>query len=97
MAFDLPGHGDSPPRDSYDPADVADVLHDAIGAAGLAALVLVLVLVGHSIGAVLATVYAARHPTRAVPNNDQPLLAGPFGELLRSVEPVLRGPDWLSV
>ena len=54
-------------------------------------------LVGHSIGAVLATVYAARHPARAVLNIDQPLLAGPFGDLLRSVEPVLRGPDYLRV
>jgi pimeloyl-ACP methyl ester carboxylesterase len=93
VAFDLPGHGDSPPRDSYDPADVADVLHEAIRAAGLAAPV----LVGHSIGAVLATVYAARHPARAVLNIDQPLLPGPFGDLLRSVEPVLRGPDYLGV
>ena len=93
LAFDLPGHGDSPPRDSYDPADVADVLHDAITAAGVGAPV----LVGHSIGAVLATAYAARHPARAVLNIDQPLLPGPFGDLLRSVEPVLRGPDWLRV
>jgi pimeloyl-ACP methyl ester carboxylesterase len=92
-AFDLPGHGDSPPRDSYEPADVADVLHDAITAAGWDEPV----LVGHSIGAVLATVYAANHPARAVLNVDQPLLAGPFADLLRSVEPVLRGPDWLSV
>lgn len=93
VAFDLPGHGGSPPQDSYEPADVADVLHAAITAAGLDAPV----LVGHSIGAVLATVYAARHPARAVLNIDQPLLPGPFGDLLRSVEPVLRGPDYLSV
>jgi pimeloyl-ACP methyl ester carboxylesterase len=30
------------------------------------------VLVGHSIGAVIATRYAARHPVRAVVNLDQP-------------------------
>jgi pimeloyl-ACP methyl ester carboxylesterase len=93
VAFDLPGHGDSPPRDSYAPADVADVLHEAVAAAGLDAPV----LVGHSIGAVLATAYAARHPACAVLNIDQPLLAGPFGDRLRSLEPVLRGPDYLSV
>ncbi|MFC5063676.1 alpha/beta fold hydrolase [Actinomycetospora atypica] len=93
VAFDLPGHGDSPPGSSYDPADVADILHGAITAAGVD----MPVLVGHSIGAVLATVYAARHPARAVLNIDQPLLAGPFGEMLRSVEPVLRGPDYLGV
>ena len=93
VAFDLPGHGDSPPRDAYDPAGVADVLHAGVTAAGVAAPV----LVGHSIGAVLATAYAARHPARAVLNIDQPLLPGPFGDLLRSVGPVLRGPDHLSV
>ncbi|ABS04200.1 alpha/beta fold hydrolase [Kineococcus radiotolerans] len=93
VAFDLPGHGGSPPRDSYDPAEVADVLHEAVTAAGVDAPV----LVGHSIGAVLATAYAARHPARAVLNIDQPLLPGPFGDLLRSREPVLRGPDHLSV
>ncbi|GAA3552477.1 alpha/beta hydrolase [Microlunatus spumicola] len=93
VAVDLPGHGDSPPRASYAPAEVADVLHEAVTAAGLKAPV----LVGHSIGAVLATAYAARHPARAVLNIDQPLLAGPFADLLRSVEPVLRGPGYLSV
>jgi len=93
VAFDLPGHGDSARQASYAPADVADVLHEAVVAAGLDAPV----LVGHSVGAVLATAYAARHPARAVLNVDQPLLPGPFGDLLRSVEPVLRGPDHLSV
>ena len=93
VALDLPGHGGSPRRDSYDLRAVADVVHGAVTAAGLRAPV----LVGHSIGAVLATVYGSRHPARAVLDIDQPLLAGPFGELLRSAEPVLRGPDHLSV
>jgi pimeloyl-ACP methyl ester carboxylesterase len=93
VAFDLPGHGGSPRRDSYALGEVVDVLHEAVTAAGLDRPV----LVGHSIGGVLATVYAAHHPARAVLNIDQPLLVGPFGEMLRSVEPVLRGPDYLSV
>ena len=93
VALDLPGHGGSARRDSYDLRDVADVVHGAVTAAGLRPPV----LVGHSIGAVVATVYAARHPARAVLDIDQPLLAGGFGELLREVEPVLRGPDHLSV
>ena len=93
LALDLPGHGDSPPQASYAPADVADLLHEAVTAAGLSSPV----LVGHSIGAVLASGFAARHGARAVLNIDQPLLAGPFADLLRSVEPVLRGPDFLSV
>ena len=93
LALDLPGHGGSPRRGSYDVEEVAEVLHGAVAAAGLRRPV----LVGHSIGAVLATAYAAAHPVRAVLNVDQPLLAGPFAELLRSLEPVLRGPDHLSV
>jgi pimeloyl-ACP methyl ester carboxylesterase len=93
VALDLPGHGESPRRDSYDMREVADVVHEAVTAAGLRTPV----LVGHSLGGVLATVYAANYPARAVLNIDQPLLAGPFGEMLRSVEPVLRGPGYLSV
>jgi pimeloyl-ACP methyl ester carboxylesterase len=81
VALDLPGHGESPVRDSYDLREVADVLHEAVTAAGMHTPV----LVGHSIGGVLATVYAASHPARAVVNIDQPLLAGPFAETLRSV------------
>jgi pimeloyl-ACP methyl ester carboxylesterase len=93
VALDLPGHGESAVRDSYDLREVADVLHEAVAAAGLGTPV----LVGHSIGGVLATVYAAHHPARAVLNIDQPLLAGPFGEMLRSVEHVLRGREYPSV
>jgi pimeloyl-ACP methyl ester carboxylesterase len=93
VAVDLPGHGASPRRESYDMAEVVDVLHGAITAAGLREPV----LVGHSIGAVVATAYGAKYLVRAVLDIDQPLQAGPFGDLLRSVETVLRGPDYLSV
>jgi pimeloyl-ACP methyl ester carboxylesterase len=93
VALDLPGHGESDRRDSYDLREIADVVHEAIVEAGVS----LPVLVGHSIGGVLATVYAAHHPARAVLNIDQPLLAGSFGRLLRSVELVLRGPEYLRV
>ena len=93
LALDLPGHGDSCRRNSYDLREVVEVLHDAIRAAQVTRPV----LVGHSIGGVLATMYASSYPVRAVMNVDQPLLPGPFGEYLRSVETVLRGPEYLSV
>jgi pimeloyl-ACP methyl ester carboxylesterase len=93
VALDLPGHGESPRRGSYDLADVAEVVHQSLEVAEVRRPV----LVGHSIGGVLATVYAAKHPARAVLNIDQPLLAGRFGNLLRTSEPVLRGPDYLQV
>ncbi|WP_127504690.1 alpha/beta fold hydrolase [Actinoplanes solisilvae] len=94
LALDLPGHGDAPRRSSYHLEEVAEVVHGQILAAGLAEPPTV---VGHSVGGVIATVYAARNPTRAVVNLDQYLLPGPFGDLVRSLEPELRGPGWRAV
>ena len=91
--FDLPGHGESPRRDSYKLADLADVLHAAITEAHLDSPV----VAGHSAGGVLATSYAARYPVRGVVNIDQPLRPGGFGEFLRRSEPVLKSDDFLKV
>ncbi|MEO3769061.1 alpha/beta fold hydrolase [Micromonospora sp. B9E7] len=93
LALDLPGHGDSPRRTSYRMAEVAEVVHDQVTEAGLAEPV----VVGHSVGAVVATTYAARYPVRGVVNLDQILLPGPFGAAVRQSEPTLRGPDWRRV
>ena len=93
VAFDLPGHGDSPRRDSYHLDEIAEVVHQAVTDAGLDAPV----LVGHSLGGALATVYAAAYPARGVVNLDQPLLVGAFGDVLRQAEPVLRSPDYGQV
>ncbi|CAM5512557.1 MULTISPECIES: alpha/beta fold hydrolase [Streptomyces] len=93
LAVDLPGHGASPQSTSYAPDDVAAAVHRAVTAAGLDTPI----VVGHSIGGLLATVYAAGHPVRGVVNIDQPLLPGPFGELLRQNEELLRGPEYLRL
>ncbi|GIF74647.1 alpha/beta fold hydrolase [Asanoa siamensis] len=93
VAFDLPGHGESPRRTSYHLDEVCQVVHAAVTAAGLDAPV----VVGHSIGGVLATHYGATYAARGVVNLDQPLLAGGFAELLRRSEATLRGPDFLDV
>jgi pimeloyl-ACP methyl ester carboxylesterase len=93
LAVDLPGHGDSAPRASYRLDEVTDALHTAVTGAGLTAPI----VVGHSLGGVLATVYARRHPVRGVVNVDQPLLVGRFGDVLRQAEPALRGPGWRQV
>ncbi|MEU4428335.1 alpha/beta fold hydrolase [Actinoplanes sp. NPDC024001] len=90
LTLDLPGHGDSPPQPDYRIGTVAELVHRAVTAAGLTAPV----LAGHSIGALFATDYAARFPARGVVNVDQPLLPGPFGDLIRGAAPTLRGPDW---
>jgi pimeloyl-ACP methyl ester carboxylesterase len=93
LAVDLPGHGASPRLGSYDVAEVAAWVHARVVAAGLRSPV----VVGHSVGAILATAYAAGFPATAVLNLDQPLLLGPFGAAVRAAEPVLRGPDWRTV
>ncbi|GAB7045825.1 alpha/beta fold hydrolase [Catenuloplanes indicus] len=93
LAPDLPGHGAAPRRASYALSEVVDVLHARAEAAGLVNPV----VAGHSLGAVIATAYAAVHPVSRVVNVDQVLLIGPFGTAVRAAVPVLRGPDWRTV
>lgn len=93
LTLDLPGHGESPRLDSYAADDVATVIRQAVVEAGLDDPV----LVGHSLGGVLATAYAGSHPVRGVVNLDQPLLVSDFGIYLREVETQLRGPSYLEV
>jgi pimeloyl-ACP methyl ester carboxylesterase len=93
LTFDLPGHGESPDRDSYRAAEVAEVLHDAIKEAGADAPV----VAGHSIGGALATTYAGRYPVSGLVNIDQPLRAGGFAAFLKQSEPVLRSDGYLRV
>ena len=86
-ALDLPGHGESAARDSYSMDEVVDHVHAAIVEAGLQAPV----VVGHSISAVVATVYASRLPTRGVIDVDQSLQVEPMAELVQSIADRLRG------
>lgn len=94
LALDLPGHGDAPARASYHLDEVAEVIHGQIEAAALTEAPTV---VGHSVGGIIATVYAARFPTNGVVNLDQYLLPGPLGGMVRAAEPQLRGPGWRAV
>ncbi|MCE7010173.1 alpha/beta hydrolase [Kibdelosporangium philippinense] len=93
LALDLPGHGESPPRASYDLEEVAAAINDSVTEAGLTAPV----VVGHSLGGAIMTIYGGNYPVRRVVNVDQPLRVGGFSAMLRSVEPVLRGPGYLEV
>jgi len=93
LALDLPGHGESPGWPSYDIESVADGVHRAVEQTQLQSPV----VVGHSISAVIATVYAARYPTRGVVNVDQSLQVAPFAGLVRSLADKLRGPDFPAV
>jgi pimeloyl-ACP methyl ester carboxylesterase len=93
IAVDLPGHGRSPDQASYRLDDIADRVHRVVTDADLGAPV----LVGHSAGAIAATMYAARYPTQGVINVDQPLQTASFAELVRSIAPRLRGPEFGQV
>lgn len=78
LALDLPGHGESPDAPQRDPEQVMHAVHAAVTEAGLAAPV----VVGHSLGAVLATFYAANFPCPAAVNVDQTLIVEPFLRVL---------------
>jgi pimeloyl-ACP methyl ester carboxylesterase len=87
IAFDLPGHGSSPSRDRHNLEAVVEAIHEAVIEADVERPV----LVGHSIGAVLASMYAARYPAAAVVNVDSPVRIEPFVRLVQSLAPQLTG------
>jgi pimeloyl-ACP methyl ester carboxylesterase len=93
IVLDLPGHGGSARLETYDLDSVVAAVHATVTGVGLEAPI----VAGHSIGGLLATIYAATHPARGVVNIDQPLLPGPFGDFLREAEATLRGPSYLDV
>jgi pimeloyl-ACP methyl ester carboxylesterase len=92
-SFDLPGHGESNRQNSYDLESVITAVHRAVEDARLDAPV----MVGHSLGGIIVSAYAAQYPARGVVNVDQPLLVAPFAELLQSVQERLRGPNFADV
>ncbi|HEV8218902.1 MAG TPA: alpha/beta hydrolase [Streptosporangiaceae bacterium] len=92
LVIDLPGHGESPEQARYDLAEVPAQLHGAIEEAGLTSPV----IVGHSAGALAATVYAARFPVSGVVNVDQPLQLGEFAAFVRSMRDRLEGPAFAA-
>jgi pimeloyl-ACP methyl ester carboxylesterase len=89
LVLDLPGHGDSLMLPACDPEDVAAAVASALESCVLDSPV----MVGHSIGAVIASVYAGTYPTRGVVNVDQPLDAS-FLRLLQANREVITGPGF---
>jgi pimeloyl-ACP methyl ester carboxylesterase len=89
VAVDLRGHGRSPEAAAYDPASMAADVHAVLVREGLDAdppLV-----VGHSMGGLVAVTYAALFPTRGVIDIDQPLDLTAFQAQVQHLEPMLRG------
>jgi pimeloyl-ACP methyl ester carboxylesterase/DNA-binding CsgD family transcriptional regulator len=86
IAFDLPGHGGSPALDRHDLARVVDAVHEAVIAAGLERPI----IVGHSISAAIAAIYAASYPAAGIVNVDGGVRPDPHLRFLQSIEPQLR-------
>lgn len=90
LAVDLPGHGASPATADGDALTFASAVHDAVEEAGFTDPT----MVGHSLGGVVVTAYAAAFGATRVVNVDQPLRLGDFQAALHGVAPQLRGtPD----
>ncbi|HEY2597639.1 MAG TPA: alpha/beta hydrolase [Candidatus Dormibacteraeota bacterium] len=92
LAFDLPGHGASDSWAAYELQSVVEAVHRGVGEAGLGAPV----LVGHSMSAIVASIYATEFPARGVVNVDQPL-TGEFAGFLQSISDQLRSPAFPSM
>lgn len=90
LAFDLPGHGESPSLPAHGGREVTQALASAIESAGVAEPV----IVGHSASGITATFYPLYYPARGVINVDQSLRFEPFVEMLLSFEGRLRGPGF---
>lgn len=86
LALDARGHGESGDADPYDSATMAADVAAMVGQLGLADPL----VVGHSMGGIVATAYAAAHPCRGVLTVDQSIALGDFQDLVRGAEPLLR-------
>lgn len=99
VAVDLRGHGESSFGDAYDPVSLATDVHDAVSAVGVstggesAVGVSPPIVIGHSLGGVVVSAYAAVFGAKAVVNVDQPLRLASFKDQLGSVESLLRGDE----
>jgi pimeloyl-ACP methyl ester carboxylesterase len=93
IAIDLPGHGFSDDLPRYDLAVVADMLQLLVAHLGVREPL----VVGHSLGAVVATMYAARHPTRGVVNIDQFLRVAPLAAYVKANESNLKSDDFYGI
>jgi pimeloyl-ACP methyl ester carboxylesterase len=90
IAIDLPGHGGSGGLDGRPTRleDVAEQIHRLLESLGVERPV----VVGHSMGAAVAGIYASAYPVRGVVLVDQATEILPFAQMLHQIAPMLRGP-----
>jgi pimeloyl-ACP methyl ester carboxylesterase len=90
LAVDLPGHGASPMPDRRGLSAAVDAVHEAVMEAGVNRPV----MVGHSIGGPIATIYAGEHPVSAVISIEAPIRVETFAAGMRAAAPHLRGTEF---
>jgi pimeloyl-ACP methyl ester carboxylesterase len=90
LSLDLRGHGESGRARDYSYLAMAADVAAVVDAAGVSEPI----VIGHSLGGLVATTYAAQHDVRAVVNVDLSLDTRPIAARIRMLEPRLRGPDY---
>ncbi|MDQ1121521.1 alpha/beta fold hydrolase [Microbacterium trichothecenolyticum] len=93
VRVDIRGHGESDAAEPYDIPTLATDIHDTVVhlVAGNAIPDEPPVVVGHSMGGIVATAYGALFPARAVVNVDQPLHLAGMQQQVQQAEGMLRG------
>ena len=92
ITIDLPAHGDS----GGEPApleDITEQVHRLVRELGAERPV----VVGHSMAAAIAGLYASTHPARGIVCVDQATEILPFAQMLQQIAPVLCGPAFGQV
>ena len=85
--FTLPAHGDSG-GEPAPPENVTEQIHRLLETLGVERPV----VVGHSMAAAVAGLYASAHPARGIVLVDQATEVLPFAQMLHQIAPMLRGP-----
>jgi pimeloyl-ACP methyl ester carboxylesterase len=94
VTVDLRGHGESSTSGPFDPISLASDVHVVVTElAKLAPRLTNPILIGHSLGGIVVSAYAAAFGGRAVINIDQSLQLSSFKAILVSAEPMLRGSE----
>lgn len=88
LRVDLRGHGASESAGPYDLATLAADVHETVEIVAPGAVPLV---VGHSMGGIVATAYGSAFPARGIVNVDQPLALGGMQAQVKGAEEMLRG------